>query len=93
MVLHCDLPEQRLLPGFVACVQMLEYGLNIKKNYLNDNGEKGPHYMSVLPAFVSSYITENDCQLISCWKSNLLFSDPDVVQMGTDTILQQNPCL
>lgn len=93
MVLHCDLPEQRLLPGFVACAQTLEYGLNIKNNDLNYNGEKGPHYMSVLPAFVSGYITENDCRLISCWKSNLLFSDPDVVQTRTDTILQQNPCL
>jgi len=44
---------------------MLEYGLNIKNNNFNYNGEKGLHYISVLPAFVSSYITENDCRLIS----------------------------
>lgn len=76
-----------------GCVQVLEYGLNIKNNNFNYNGEKGPHYMSVIPAFVSSYITENDCRLIRRWKSNLLFSDPDVVQMRTYAILHQKPWL
>lgn len=60
MVLHYDLSQCRLLPAFVACARMLDYSLNIKNNNLKYNGEKGPYYMSVLPAFVSDYITKND---------------------------------